>query len=82
MKAKRVALTLESGMEVRLFDVEVYRARPTAREIFAVNHSAALKAEWEGGFPIAYLFLKQSKGIPLGLVEPKGMKFLEYLANH
>lgn len=86
MKTKRVALTLESGLEVRLFDVEVYRPRPTAREIFAVNHSAALKAEWEGGFSIAYLFLKQaevmSKGIPLGLVDPRGMKFMEYLANH
>lgn len=86
MKAKRVCLTTETGLEVRLFDVEVYRTRPTAREIFAVNHSAALRAEWEGGFPIAYLFLKQAegmtKGIPLGLVARGGMKFLEYLANH
>jgi len=86
MKAKRVALVTETGLEVRLFDVDVYRVRPTAREIFAVNHSAALRAEWEGGFPIAYLFLKQeeglSKGIPLGLVERGGMRFLEYLAAH
>jgi len=85
VKTKRVALTLESGMEVRLFDVEVYRPRPTAREVFAVNHVAALKAQWDGGIPFAELFLKGQglqKGIPLGMVYPKGMKFMEYLANH
>jgi len=70
-------------MEVRLFNVEVYRARPTAREIFAVNHCAALKAQWDGGIPFAELLLKGlGTWIPLGLVDPKGMKFLEYLANH
>jgi len=92
MKSKKpsmsrwTALVTVSGIEVRLLKPEVYRTRPTAREVFAVNHSAALRAEWEGGFPIAYLFLKQAegmtKGIPLGLVARGGMKFLEYLANH
>jgi len=84
LKAKRICLVSETGLEVRLFNVDVYRTRPSAREIFAVNHTASLKAEWEGGFPIAWLFLKRgeavSKGIPLGIVERGGMKYLEHLA--
>jgi len=90
MKSKKpsmsrwTALVIESGLEVRLLKPEVYRTRPSAREIFAVNHVAALKAEWEGGVPIAYLFLKEGskvgKGIPLGLVHRGGMKYLEHLA--
>lgn len=81
MKAKRVALTLESGLEVRLFDCDVYRTRPTAREIFAKNHSAALVAEWDGGVPFATLYTEGTK-IPLGVIYPRGMKYMEYLANH
>jgi hypothetical protein len=78
MKAKRVVLTLLSGLEIRLFGAEVSRE---GRRCIAKNHRASLVAEWVSGKPFATLNVSEGE-IPLGIVEPRGMKGMEYLANH
>jgi len=79
MKTKRLALTLASGLELRLFNVEA--VAKSGRRISARNHSAMLEAEWREGIPFAELLLGAGV-IALGPIWPQGMKYMEYLANH
>jgi len=81
MKTKRLALTLASGLELRLFNVEA--VAKFGRRISARNHSAMLEAEWREGIPFAELLMVSPHAlIPLGPIWPQGMKYMEYLANH
>lgn len=77
---KRLALTLASGMEVRLFDVHV--GSPQGRRILAINHRARVAAEWRGGVPLATLFLDGEAGVDLGPFDPRAMKYMEHLSKH
>ena len=84
MKAKRLALTLASGLEIRLFGAEVSRE---GRRLVAKRFLATIVAEWISGKPFATLLIEDAlfgyiEEIPLGIVEPRGIKFMEYLANH
>jgi len=72
-------------MEIRLLGgVEVSRE---GRRLVAKNYSASIQAEWISGKPFATLLIEDAlfgyiEEIPLGIVEPRGIKFMEYLANH
>ena len=85
MIARRLALTLRSGMEIRLFRVSVSR---DGRRIRARNHRYEVVAEWCSRNPFATLRLVSTSGtfaepeIPLGSFEPSGMRFMEYLAEN
>jgi hypothetical protein len=66
-------------MEIRLLGgVDVSRE---GRRLVGKNHLASIQAEWVSGKPFATLNLGEGE-IPLGIVEPRGIKFMEYLAKN